>query len=313
MSLAQAVANPFDGVKYVPGYADTYPNVVIGGVSQPATWPDTVYAAKGEAIVVAQLVKPDAPAQNVVVLRVGGSGPREATVTAAPGGSDTITATANGTDYTVTFLASYTPTVGDRVRLLWQGRDGTVLNKVGVTPAPGGATGGGTAPPPAPKGSGTSNGVATDTGTWSSAYGWDNWAGGGGKVYQGGSAYGASNNGAWFYSGAFAELAGANITRLQFRIPARLSVGSYNTGQTLHLYAHTSPTKPGGDVNRTAGPFDVFVPAGFAGGYADIDPAAAAVLIAGGGISISGEPYMGFYGKPQDPASGQIKIDWNRS
>lgn len=311
MSFAEALANPFDGVKYVPGFADVYPMVKIGGVLQPAVWPDTVYAAVGEPVVVAQIVKPDAPAQNVVVLRVGASGPREATVTATPGGSDTITVTANGTDYTVTFLTGYTPTNGDRVRLLWQGRDGTVLNKVGITPAPG-QTGGGTAPPPAPKGTGTFDATATDSGTWTPAFNaWDSWAGGGGKVYQG-SYGGTANFGAWFYSNKLAELAGYTISRVQFRIPSRLSVGSFNSGLTLHIYVHNSPTRPGGDVNRILGPYDVFVPAGFAGGYADIDPATGPALINGGGISIAGDPYMGFLGKPQDPASGQLKLDWSR-
>ena len=89
MSLADKVVAPFDGVQIVPAYADTYPNVKIGGLSQPAAWPSGVYAAPGEPVFVAQLVKPDAPAQNVVLGRVGADGPREATVTTVPGGSDT--------------------------------------------------------------------------------------------------------------------------------------------------------------------------------------------------------------------------------
>lgn len=311
-NLPAAVAHPFDGTRLVPGYADVYPNVKIGGVLQPAAWPDNIYAAPGDPIIVAQIVKPDAPSQNVIVARVGPAGPREATVTAVPGGSSTITVTdTNNVNYTVTFGYA-SPAIGDRVRLLWQGRDGTALFTVGVTPG-GAPASGGTVPPPAPKQSGVFDATATDSGTWTPAYNaWDHWSLGGGRVYQGGAAFGASNFGAAFYSGKLADLAGATIGRLQVRIPSRLSVGDYNNGYTLHLYVHTSPTRPGGDVNRVGGPYDVFVPAHFGGGFADIDPAAAGTLIAGGGIAIAGETYMGFNGKPQDPAAFQLRLDWSR-
>ena len=109
MSLADQVAEPFDGVQIVGGFADTYPNVKIGGVPQHASWPSGVYAAPGESLLIAQLVKPDAPAHNVVLGRAGADGPREGTVTTVPGGSDTITVTANSVAYTATFLAAYTP------------------------------------------------------------------------------------------------------------------------------------------------------------------------------------------------------------
>lgn len=313
MSLAEQVSNPEDGVKFIPGFADAYPNVKIGGVLQPAAWPDNVYAAPGEPIIVAQIVKKDAPAQNVVVSRVGASGPREATVTAAPGGSDTITVTAASVDYLATFLTSYTPTVGDRVRLLWQGRDATVVGKVGVTPAPPAGPVLGSAPPPPPVSSGTFDRAATDSATWSSGYGWNAYYGQ--NLYQGdGSGYGAAavNNGAWFYGGAFAELSGATIHRVQLRLPARKAAGDYNSAGTIHIYAHTSPTRPGGDVTRTAGPFDISIPAGFGGGLIDVPTSTAPILIAGGGFSITGSPYMGFRGKAEDPASGQALIDWSR-
>jgi hypothetical protein len=314
MSLAEQVSNPFDGVKFVPGFADAYPNVKIGGVLQPATWPDTAYAAPGEPIILAQIVKKDAPAQNVVVARVGAAGPREATVTTVPGGSDTITVTANAVDYTATFLTGYTPTAGDRVRLLWHGKDVTVIGKVGLTPAPAPVTGG-TQPPPPPVSSGTFNAPALDSATLWGPGGWDSWAGGGGNVHQGTWA-GSTVTGAWFYGNTMAELAGATITRVLFRVPQRRSVGSYNTAGLLHLYAHTSPSRPGGDVTRVSGPTDWSVPAGWnpgpGDGWLDLPTTISSTLISGGGISISGDPYMGFVGKPSDPASGQLRIDWSR-
>lgn len=315
MSLSEKFG-AHDRVEIVPGFADTYPNVKIGGLSQPAGWPANVYAAPGESVFIAQIVKADAPAQNVVLGRVGVDGPREATVTTVPGGSDTITVTAGGTDYTATFLTSYTPAVGDRVRLFWQGPDVTAIGKVGVSPTPPAPIGGTTPPPPA-KTSDTFSAPASDSSTYWSGGGWDSISGGGGMVYQG-TVYGTSNAvaGSWFYGNTMAELAGATITRVQFRVPRRRSVGSYNNALDLHLYAHTSPSRPGGDVTRVTGPQNVTIPAGWNPGpdegWVDLPLSFAPTLIGGGGISIAGDPYMGFYGRPSDSASGQLKLDWSR-
>lgn len=314
MSLAGDIAAPFDGVQIVPGFADVHPNVRILGVPQPASWPSGVYASPGDPLFIAQLVRPDAPAQCVVLGRAGVDGPREGTVTTVPGGSDTITVTAEAKDYTATFLAAYTPTVGDRVRLFWQGRDVTVMGKVGVTPSAGVPVGQPLAPPPALS-SGTFNAPATDSATLWAPGGWDSWAGGGGNIHQG-TWYGSTVTGAWFYGNTMAELAGATITRILFRVPARRSVGSFNSPGTIHLHAHTSPARPGGDVVRVAGPTDVPIPAGWAPapdeGWVDLPTSYAPTLINGGGISIAGDPYMGFLGKPSDPASGQLRLDWYR-
>lgn len=315
MNLAEQVASPSGGVLIVPGTADIYPLVKVGGLSQPAAWPAGVYAAPGDQIFVAQLVKPDAPAQNVVLGRVGADGPREGTVTTVPGGSDTITVTTDGVGYKATFLTGYTPTVGDRVRLFWQGRDVTVLGAVGVTPDPDYVSPApGTAPPPPPVSSGVFNAPATDSATFWGPGGWDSWAGGGGHIHQGTWA-GSTLTGAWFYGNTMAELAGATISRIQFRVPARRTVGSYNTAGNLHLHAHTSPSRPGGDVTRS-GLMDVSIPPGWApepdGGWFDLPLSYAPTLIGGGGISIAGDPYMGFVGKPSDPASGQLRIEWSR-
>jgi len=317
MSLAGEVVSPKDRVVIVPGYAGEYPLVLVGGLPQTASWPSGVYAAPGEALFIAQVIKPDAPAQCIVVGRAGGDGPREATVTTVPGGSDTITVTAGTTPYTATFLTSYTPAVGDRVRLLWQGRDVTVIGKVGVTPAPVSQQGGTLTVPPSAASTGTFNAPALDSATYWSGGGWDSIRPYGGIVGQG-TVYGTSNviTGAWFYGNTMAELAGATINRVRFRVPQRRSVGDYNSPLALHLYAHTSPTRPGGDVSRVAGPTNWTVPAGWnpgpGDGWIDLPTSYASTLISGGGISISGDPYLSFVGKPSDPASGQLRIDWAR-
>lgn len=316
MSLSEQVAKPFDGVKIVPGFAGAYPLIKVGGTEQSATWLSGVYAAAGEPLLIAQIVYPDAPTQNVVIGRAGEDGPREATVTTVPGGSDTITVTASGTNYTATFLTGYAPTVGDRVRLLWQGREVTVLGVVGVTPAPGGVAGS-TAPPPAPLNAGKFDATAVDSATYWSGGGWDSIAGGRGALYQGtvyGTAFAVA--GSWFYGNKLAELAGATIWKVWFRLPKRLPVGSHNAALDVNFWAHTSPGRPGGDTSRTVGPTPVNIAAGWSPGPDEgwilLPLSFASTLIAGGGISISGDPYMGFAGKPADPASGQLRIEWSR-
>jgi len=311
MSLIDELKKGGDDFQVSGGYADVYPNILYRGLPQPAIWLCD-YAAPGEPIIVGTIGKKDAPGEMLVLGRVGQAGPVEASVTAAPSGSDTITVTAGAVVYTVTFLASYTPTVGDRVRLLWQGGSGTVLGKVGITPAtvisqPA------TPPPPAASTSGELSVPATDSATYSGgAYGWNGYYGQ--NVYQGdGSAWGApsSNAGAWFYGSAATQLAGATVTAPRFRLPARRSGGASGSPATIHLYVHTNPTRPGGDVNRIAGPFDVTIPAGYGGGWITL-PEWGNTLINGGGISITGSPYTGFQGRDTDPASGQLILPWTR-
>src|SRR5690349_22682770 len=49
----------------VPGFADQYPYVRVGGLRQQALWPDTVYASPGEPVLVGIVRKPDAPSQMI--------------------------------------------------------------------------------------------------------------------------------------------------------------------------------------------------------------------------------------------------------
>lgn len=297
------------------GYAGVYPNVQYRGVTQPAIWLCD-YALPGEPVIIGAVGKKDAPGELIVLGRVGQAGPAEGSVTAAPSGSDTITVTANSIAYTVTFLASYTPVVGDRVRMFWQGGSGTVLGKVGVTPTPV-ILPPATAAPPPPATMGTLPVPAVDSATYSAGYGWN--AAYKQNAYQGdGSPWGgpSSNSGAWFYGDTATQLAGATITGATFRLPARTSGGFSSSGATVHLYLHTSPTRPGGDVSRVNGPVDFTIPAGYGGG--DLVPLPSswyAGLAAGGGVSITGGPYLGLIGcrgDKSDPASGQLNLSWQR-
>ena len=38
----------------------------------------------------------------------------------------------------------------------------------------------------------------------------------------------------------------------------------------------------------------------------------ASILKAGGGVSLAGEPYVGYTGRIQDPESGRIEMDWTQ-
>lgn len=295
------------------GYAAVYPNVLMDGVEQPAQWIDSVYAAPGEGLQILIMENDDAPGSMALVIgRNGRAGGREGTVSAAPGGSDTISVDVNGSTVLATFGSTYVPTVGDRVRLLWQGGDVTVLDKVGITPSTI-VTPPPSVPPPSQVTVVTSDPfIATDSATWSVGYGWN--TGYGSNLYQGdGSPWGgpSDNRGAWFYGGATARLAGKTIDRLQMFIPRRLGGGYFNNAATVYLYLHTSSTRPSGDVTRGA-VVAVTVDRNFAGGFIDLPTAWGAPLAAGGGIGIYGGPYVGLAGVTQQSNSGQLLADWRQ-
>lgn len=204
---------------------------------------------------------------------------------------------------------SYAP--GDPVLLLWDAADvPTVVGEIPtVAPPPP------PMPPPAPPApkpvTGVAKAAAGKTNTWWGPGGWGSWAGstqGGEQIYSG--SYGSGpTTGAWFYGAAFTNLGSRTIDEIRFRMPARLNVGASGSA-TVHLYAHTSKYQPGGDVVRTVGPFDVTVSQAQGAHWIKLPLSFASVLKAGGGISIAGEPYVGFNGRLKDPQSGRIEMDW---
>jgi hypothetical protein len=239
--------------------------------------------------------------------------PAEGVVKTVPPGSPTITVTGtDGIDYVAKFAASYTPTVSDNVLLAWNASLPYVTGKVGVVAAPTAPGQPSVAAPPGPDRAGQTAYQATDSATWVPGLGaWDAWAGGGGRVYQG-SQSGYTTYGSWFYAGSAAQLAGRTINRIQFTLGSRRQVGGYNSPVTVHFYAHTSANRPGGDVTRTTGPFDVVIQPSAGQQTFDLPTSFAGALAAGGGISITGEPYAGFAGYLQEAASGLLTIDWSR-
>jgi hypothetical protein len=311
MSLADFLSKTTGRFEVVPGFADAYPLVKVGGLTQPAVWLGD-YALPGEPVIVGVIVKPDAPGQCLMLGRVGGPLPIEGIVTAAPAGSDTITVLADSVEYTVTFAADLTPTVGDRMRLLWQGGTGTAICKVGVTPTAV-VAGPSTAPPPTAATAGVHTVIATDSGTFSAGFGWNSYFKQ--NVYQGnGATWGAptSNSGAWFYGSGANQINGSTVTGIQFKLPARNSAGTTSASGTVHIYLHNSPSKPGGDVTRVQGPVDVVVAPNSPGGLITLPASWGQTLIDGGGIGITGSPYMGFRGRGEDPESGKLLLTWQR-
>ena len=105
-------------------------------------------------------------------------------------------------------------------------------------------------------------------------------------------------------------MAGKTITRIRFLLGPRRPVGNNNQPATVHVYAHTSPNKPGGDVSRVAGPHDIVAQPGQGLTEYDLPLSFAAALQGGGGIAITGDPYAGFTGVNGHPESGLLILDW---
>ena len=285
--------------------------VNVGGNIIPASWADPLVVVDGDPVLVEISSSRAGQATAFVRDRITGQPrPGKGTVQTVPASSPTITVTGDdGKVYTATFVSSYTPTVGDPVLLSWNAAMPSVSGKITTTAAP---------PPPPPPvpppptaaNMGSTPYPATASDTYWPNGGWGSWAGGGSRVYQGN--YGTGQvYGAWFYSGSPAQQAGKTITRIRFVLGARYGVGQNSSPVMLHLYAHTSANRPGGDVSRTVGPFDVLVQPGQGLTQYDLPLSFASVLQAGGGIAIAGDPYAGFLGVSQQPESGLLTLDWS--
>lgn len=214
----------------------------------------------------------------------------------------------DGVEYTTDrFIGSYSP--GDPVEIRWTASRPTILGKIGASAPPPAAP----APPPsAPAaGNGSATLVATASDTWS-VNGWGAWAlstQGREHVYAGTWA-GQTTTGAWFYGAPRPELQGKNFPAVRFRLPKRLKAGNYNAPATVHIYAHTSPNRPGGDVARVAGPHTIVVQPNEDAHTINLPTNFGPIIAAGGGISIAGGDYVWFQSRLEDPESGKLDMDW---
>ena len=307
--IGNAVANSPGGADLLPGVVESVTNnilrVRVGGgtldceclLSYSPLRGDSVWLMKhgGYALVVGSPRNTPPPVTCIV------------TSTTVSGFPDLISVVDdNGNDYDVPYLSTYTPTVNDVVSMDWSSSTGFVLGKRGTfvpPPAPGFDPG----VPGAPA-SGVNTYPALDAGTWRSGWESDSYG-----VRQGDWGGWGQNYGAWFYGGApQQQLAGASVLSAAIYLP-RLRGGT-NAGQVLHLYRHSSNSRPGGDVTRADGPYDVTSPPTNQTQWVPISTTLVQNILIGGegGIGIAGDPYVTLAGRAADPMTGAIQITWNR-
>ena len=234
------------------------------------------------------------------------------TTAAASGGRQSVLA--GGVTYSAIYIGTAVGS-GVLVSLLWQGLEPIIIGQASGTPTGSAVS---NTDPTAPQiiGSGTLNVAAIDSGSYRSVDGWGtrtsrpvSTAAVLQYTYTGSNPY----SGAWFYGNRAAQLAGATISAVRLYLPSRLVIGSYNSSLSAHLYLHTASGKPAGDVTRTLGPSDQTLtgtPSTL--GWVALPLTWAPTLVAGGGVGISGTPYLGVVGIDADPASGQLAFDWSR-
>jgi hypothetical protein len=279
----------------------------IGGNLLTCRWLTAVRPVQGGGIVVD--ISTDERGQSSALV-VGGylDQPAPATGTVLTVGVAEIVFTGEdgGSYATDRFVGSYSP--GDAIFLAWTGGPPAILGKIAsVTTVPRAEEP--QTQPVAATGELSIPATASDT---FGVGGWGRWATsqrGGEDVYSGDWG-GYTVTGSWFYGAAAQSLQGKTITRIRFKVPARMNAGASGSA-TVHFYAHDSPSRPGGDVSRVVGPMDAPIAAGFGGDYIDLPLSFASALVAGGGVSIAGNPYVGFNSRLDDPESGKLLIDWS--
>lgn len=283
---------------------------VVRGGHIMARWLDPIQPLQGGKIVVDISTDGKGLATALVVgLYTDQPRPSAGTVTDITDGVMTFTGD-DGKTYT-TDRYNVDLLVGDDVYLTWDAAKPTVLLKIASAEPPPEEEPDRppTAPPVIQRDQEVLIPIGTDT---YGPFGWGSWAGaksGGEQVYTG--TYGGyTMTGSWFYGAPRPALQDKEIVRVQFRVPDRLAVGSYNAAATIYVYTHTSQYKPGGDVGRNLGPFEIVLAAGQDPAWVDLPVEVGDVIAAGGGISIAGGSYVGLNGRRQDPESGKLLIDW---
>lgn len=285
----------------------------MGGNLLDARWLDPIQPLQGGKIVV-DITKDEYGGSTALVIGGYTDQPRPSTGTlqeVIPGGLATqlVVMGEDGVTYTTDrFIGSTSP--GDPVYLTWDAAKPTVI---GVIPSSAPPETPPAAGPPAANLPGSEALIATASDTWWGPGGWGSYAtsrNGGEDVYSG-TWSGTTVTGAWFYGAARPVLQGKTISRIRFRVPARLQAGNYNDPATIHVYAHTDGARPGSDVNRVTGPHDIVIPPHFQGDEFDLPLSFAPAIVGGGGISIVGNPYVRFASRLKDPTSGRLITEWS--
>lgn len=270
----------------------------------------------------------DTPVQvgdNVLVLRQAGTltvlGPIDSTgrptggtVASVPTNSYMIVVTTAAGPVQAVFPASYTPTVGDAVLLLWQGSQPVAVaqGKTGAPPAPTPKPRPVTPDPPpraAQSGTRTFPAVASDTrrsGQWRNDDA--------GNVIAGTApGYPGLNSGAWFTGNRpKATLHGATVLNAWIWL-ARTGGGNFGP-QTVHLW-RVADSRRAGDLNFTADSHDLALDIGQRGWFPLPNSFAQALIDSGGSPAIRAPsgPYVRLWGLANHPMAGTVKISWTRS
>lgn len=282
--------------------------VNVDGSLPPVTWPAGYIPTTGDAV---RVLMVDGAGVVMGPVITTGLRPLTGTVQGAAT-SGTVPVTTDAGVLACRYVGT-APAIGALVRLDWQSTSPWIWPSTAATiPTPDPGTGGGTTPPPPPPvtTSGTLTVTATDSGSWQVG---GTWAWAGTDVYQWRYGSARENRGAWFYGNGPRQLAGATVTRLRLRVGARLRIGDYNAALVAHMYRHTSTSRPTGDVARVEGPTNITLAPGQQPAFVDLPVAWGQALVdTGGGIAIAGSPYLAMSGVGDDPASGQLLIDWRR-
>lgn len=233
-----------------------------------------------------------------------------AKVTAFTAGQPTCTVKIGNTSYTAQRAASYTPTVGDVAIVFFAAGTAYAVAPLSVYTPPLTTLPAATQPPPGKSGSGNSLITCQDSGTWTDTYNWNSYFG---QNTYSGSGYVPRSTGSWFYNGGTLGLADkTTINAIRFFLGPRRNGGAYNSAATVHFYTHNAVSRGAGEPTRIDGPFDVSIPAGWGGDWVALPGSFAATLKAGGGISIAGDPYVGFTGVGENGNAGALSIDWSK-
>lgn len=242
---------------------------------------------------------------------IGTHQPTTGTVVApVTAGQPVNVSTSQGT-LSLSYLASYTPTLGHLVYIGWLSGTGVVLGRQGVTPVPPPPPP--TPPPPVvvdppPPPSGT---VSTFPATQGRSYrvggGWQTT----GEVLQGPDNI-QGYSGAWFYGSALTNtLSGATVVTAQIYLH-RLSGEPH---WPLVLQRHTSGTKPAtANVTYAGATQSVTIENGEKGWFTLPTALAQALVDSGGGVGLPMVPIGNFLIRTAalatTPTAGTIRITW---
>lgn len=320
-SLAQqlaAAAGTQDGARLATGVvvavdASGVVAVNLGGVVQAGVLVSSVPMQVGDTVLVSQ----SGARLRVLALVYDRARPSTGVVASVPADSATIAVTTSLGTIGCGWVTSYTPTVGDTVRVTWLGSEPLVIGKRGVTGSPGTVpdSGGPSTPAPPPSTTtGTTTFTAVSSGTYRTGSGWMSDAITGGRVQQGDYGYGA-NAGVWFLGGKIhSSLAGVTVTGARVWIGRPAGTGASYGAQAVHMCWGSDDRQPAGAPGLNSSySWDLTLSAGESGWYPVPASIGQRLVDSGGSLGVLPlNPYTLLYGAPNNGSAGAVQIDWRK-